>query len=209
MSADNALNGQQFFHGTAHDVGKRVVPADQSGREVHPGKRTLGGRRAGTVAFATTSEKQAWDFADMAASHAVTNASGNIDQSRTRPRARVYEVHPHEESKAGLYNSAHPRFRKNSPRIDHEEYVAPHWDVKAQHDIQPGQQGTFPQLNWNQFAIHQTWDTNHPSHDEIDHGHMGSSLAKESRDKFFGTVEGAKADRAAKDLHERTQMKLF
>jgi hypothetical protein len=168
-----------LYHGTDADITDAVKPADSLGRKANYGLRTIGGRRAGTQAFATHDENYAWEAARVS-----SKAHGG--------RARVYEVAPHPDQKPGLYNAQHPRFKKNAPRSDLQEQVAPSFPVKDRIDIKPGHQGTFPNLNWRQFARANTAvgpegyeDANHPSPEDERHGHGGGQMRRDHLEHFY------------------------
>lgn len=125
------------------------------------------------MAFTSSSEPKAWWYA--------THASNN-----TLGRARVYEVEPHPNTEVGTYNPAHPNFwrsvSRRGSRENWDEYTAPHFTVTGVHDIIPGRQGTFPQINWRQFSTRgnsQMYDPNHPTPNEVEHGTPGSTMYRE------------------------------
>lgn len=223
MSAQDHLHQRQF-HGSASNIADRVLPAEQVGHQMWRGYRTTGGRAAKTVAFATTSEDTAWRFAGQAAEHMQSmerdrrfKETGRVADYHSRvvmPRARVYEVSPHPEQEPGVNNAEHPNWKRNSRggRENHREVIAPHFDVVGRHDIKPGHQGTFSQLNWNQFHVRGGGgmvDANHPTHGDIESGHVGSSAYKQGLEDLYGKV-GENEKRKAEDAEiERTQMRLF
>jgi hypothetical protein len=165
-----------MFHGTAHEVepGSSIVPGKQYGKSSfrHGGVGPRG-KAHSESAFATTSEDEAWHFAERSAYY-----HGG--------RGRVHEVEPHPDMQPGLYNPEHPTFAR---RNRHEaiktwrEYAAPSFRPTGKTiDIKPGRQGTFPNLNWNQFSADKmnVFDKNHPDPYEVLHGSHGSKAAGES-----------------------------
>lgn len=223
MSANDHLHQRQF-HGSASDITDRVLPAEQVGQQMWKGYRTSGGRPAKTVAFATTSENTAWRFAGQAAEHmqsmerdrrfAATGRVADYHSHVVLPRSRVYEVASHPEQEPGVNNAEHPNWKRNSRggRENHREVIAPHFDVVGRHDIKPGHQGTFPQLNWNQFHVGGGGglvDTNHPTHGDVEGGHVGSSAYKKGLEELYGTVEESKQHAADEAERTKTQMTLF
>lgn len=172
MSAADNLQ-PQLFHGTGHEVGPLVLPGNAAGHTNFSSMKTVGGKPVKSQAFATEREHVAWDFAHTSAGNSAMSRSTGM-----KARPRVYEVHPNPESQLGMYNANRPRFNP-ARRQDLAEHVAPHWRVKEQLDTQPGHQGTFPQLNWNQFGK-KTFDSftgehNHPTLESVHHGEWGSS----------------------------------
>lgn len=154
------------FHGTTADLhpGDRVLPrAELKGvQSNYPGLTTVDGKSTDEVAFSTTSEGHAWNFAER---------SVNLDK-----RASVLRVHPHEEQREGIFHENHIGPGAAIPG----ETVAPHFDVAERHDIKFGHQGTFPSLNWNQFGKpgkrHIGDALNHPTDEHIEKGHPGGAL---------------------------------
>ena len=147
-----------LYHGTARDVEGRIRPAAETGIHTFEGNKpqVLPGGGQGQiqdVAHVTTDEAHAWTMAAMAAR---PRASGNPRGGRSR----VYVAEAHPEMVPG--------------QREHEsEYVAPHFDVRDSIDIKPPvqqgkktlyHQGTFPQVNWREFAAfrHPQEDPNHP-----------------------------------------------
>lgn len=132
------VNGQ-LFHGTAAPQSlEKILPAVKHGGESHWGSMGWeNGQRSNEHAFATSDESQAWHFAKYASA-----SNGE--------RAFVHTVAPSARMKPGVHSYL-------------SEYVAPSFKVTGREDIMPGRQGTFPNLNWNQFRHPDTIvDTNHP-----------------------------------------------
>jgi hypothetical protein len=65
------------------------------------------------------------------------------------------------------------------------EYVASHFKPTGQIDIKPGHQGTFPNLNWNQFGRIEGNDYNHPSPDAVATGHDYGEYQKANNEAFY------------------------
>lgn len=164
---------QQFFHGTTHDipVGGYIVPAKQSGRSQWNGAG-YGGQRSESHAFATGKEHEAWHFADTAGTIQRSQyLHGYADEAPGRVRVHVVDAAP--KMRYGIYNPKN--FNHDSRNGSWDEYTAPRFKSKGTIDIKPGHQGTFPQLNWNQFGgpdfpYHQ--DANHPTDEQIEKGHQ-------------------------------------
>lgn len=141
--------GPQFqgplFHGTSRHLQDAVVPATVHGSGSHWGNMGAEeGQPSREHAFATTQENTAWYFAQHAAASELSTTN--------RVRARVYEVASHPKMRPGVHEELH-------------EYVAPRFPLTGVvHDIKPGQQGTFPQVNWNRQASRRAMgvDANHP-----------------------------------------------
>lgn len=181
------IQGPQFdrplFHGSGQDISK-VRPSQEHGVS------TFGDAGKGTTqvakehAFATTSEHDAWYFAGRA-----HGAYHQRDETGAPVRPRVYTVAPHPDMQMGLRNSERPggprpsRFGLNNP--DKGEYTAPHFNVTGRIDIKPGHQGTFPQINWNQFpkgnfnGPYVSDDLNHPSKEDEEFGRPTSSMRRQ------------------------------
>lgn len=175
------------FHGTAADLhpGDRVLPrkaVDPSQRVKNnfPGLVTTGGRGTGEVAFSTTSENEAWKFADKA--HETQWRA-----FQPKPRSSVLRVHPHPEQEKGAFHS------EDGFGGIKGEMIAPHYDVAERIDIKPGRQGTFPSINWNQFGAPKKnfgGDVlNHPSDSDISDGHMGGQMHRDTLKQFWGLEE--------------------
>lgn len=199
MAASDHLS-PQLFHGTAADLG----PGDQvnSARDAKassnwPGYRTSGGRSIRSVAFATTSEDRAWTFASYA-------------QQKNGGRARVLQVDPHPDQEPGLHNPAHPRYRPEQRDAIPGETIAPHFKVAESVDIRPGHQGTFSNINWNQFSMFGPRGTygdeiNHPPDDRITEGHRPSLQNVQIYQESSGQTQ---ADEVKKKI-EQDQGRLF
>jgi hypothetical protein len=158
------LNDQQFlYHGTARDIGERVLPAAVHGGHSYWGSTgTTRDEPARDHAWAHPNEAATWDMAlDRANFHLATG-------SKVAPRARVYAVHQNHQQSPG-HDTSIPG-----------EMKAPHYDVAHPIHTMPGRQGTFPDVNWNQHVTHPDgsprWlpgdeDANHPSHLSVQFGH--------------------------------------
>lgn len=179
------LSGDQFFHGTTANIKDAVRPAWDVGKE--PSDHSLGDHgdmSEGDHAFAVRNdENHAW----MAAHQFHRNGR----------RPRVYEVEPAKDMTPGPWHMDHPEhadalgYERDDPEVlkeiretDHiDEYGSKTgWPVKRRIDIMPGQQGTFPQVNWNRFKNtgHAAFgpDVNHPNDNEIAIGHTEYSHRK-------------------------------
>lgn len=142
--------GQQFsepvpeklYHGTAADLGGRVLPASVHGGHSNWGDMGAGlGQPSREHAFATHDEGTAWEFADTA-----SRQTGN--------RAYVATVEPEGPIRKGQFHSGL------------HEYVAPSFKVTGRLDTMPGRQGTFPQVDWNKYRAEGFKDANHPEFGE-------------------------------------------
>ena len=192
------LNPDQFFHGTSQNiaVGEKVLPAKAVGVTPNWKSRGVGNTSGARHAYASTSEEVSWRFAHTAI------AEG---------RPRVYEVAPNPDSQLGLYHSEHPRYAKNQSREDLKEHVASHWDTVRQIDTKPGHQGTFPELNWNQFRgpkVSRYTDVNHPTPEDVTAGHMGSGMYHETLRKLYGDTDEVKRQIHDKATHEANNTPL-
>lgn len=174
----------EFFHGTAYNipVGQHVLPANKSGRSIW-GSQGHAGQRSDEHAFATTNEDTAWTFAN----HAKTLGAGRFDAGYAdHPvgRAHVLTVAPNPMMRPGVYNESHPDYNPESGNL--HEYVAPRFRVTGRKDIMPGRQGTFPNLNWNQFShpdMNKVADANHPRDEDIQGGHTPAYATRSYRDE--------------------------
>lgn len=181
-----SLSPQQFpetlYHGTIHPLeGDTLVPGKKFGATnlgVDPHKHH--GQSRHDWVSATDSEDKAWTFA--------TGASG-LSTDAVKPRTRVHVLEPHPDTKIGVEHIDHPVLQKafaenawKKPDIS-GEHVAPSFRVRETLDTRPGWQGTFPQLNWNQFAakgLRGYHDMNHPSDHRDDwEGFRQRQLGKE------------------------------
>lgn len=189
----------QFFHGTSHDiVGGRILPAIQHDFTVWGATGNVLGQPSHDHAFATSDEDTAWTFAKGAQAH---HQIWDENDPNRNNRPRVYSVHPHPEMRPGTYEQFH-------------EYIAPHYDVKDRIDIMPGQQGTFPTLNWNQFRDKANWDSdqhdfNHPTDTEITYGHQSSSDLLAADDKAKDESIQANPQRHFAPYADKEQRDLF
>lgn len=149
--------GPQFqgplFHGTASSipVGDRIVSAKRGGQVSHwddAGDHL--GQPSRDHAFATSSEQTAWHFA--------RHASSQLPSTWGSARARVYEVAPNPRMKPGVHTEL-------------KEYIAPSFKTTGVHDIMPGQQGTFPQINWKRHLPKDSYGQE-PNHPITNPGHL-------------------------------------
>lgn len=157
---------EQFFHGTHHDVvGGSVLPGGEVGKNhLHdpyrePHENTEADQQASTHAFVSNHEEQAWDWA-------YRGAWAQPERLAGEGRAHVYEVHPPKDLEKGLYHEDIGEYKSRSG-----------FPVKRRIDTMPGFQGTFPNLNWNQFKhveAEPTDDVNHPLDREIEIGHAAA-----------------------------------
>lgn len=165
----------EFFHGTTHDIaGGYIVPANQSGKSQW-GTQGYGGQMSSQHAFATESESIAWDFGTQAG--AMKRSEAEHGYSDAPDRVRVHQVAPNPLMKPGVYHPAHPNYNTYEGG-NLKEWVAPKFRSTGTIDIKPGHQGTFPSLNWHQFASKNLdWgqDVNHPHDQDIDEGHLMKS----------------------------------
>jgi hypothetical protein len=148
-----SLNPQQFplFHGTAHPLeGDKILPGKEIGRSQWKDAGEIHGERSSDHAWASPDEPLAWNYARV--------ASGHLDHTDPANRPRVHEVAPHPEMRRGSTNTF--------DETGGDEYYAPHFKTTGVvHDIKPGHQGTFPTINWQQFAT--SGDANHPDHPDM------------------------------------------
>lgn len=192
-----------LFHGTdtALKPGGSVLPAKETGvRSNFPHLRAAGGKSTREQAYATSDESIAWGFADQAA-------------YKGGGRTSVVEVEPHPDMAPGLRNPLHPRFGIHRENL--EEYTAPEFKVKSVHDIRPGHQGTFSQLNWQQFAKHPNGTPygdsyNHPSPHDVETG-MGKDTEgmRKIQEQWHAERATGVQDKLAKQVEDRVQGKLF
>lgn len=165
------LNPDQFFHGTTHEITGMVTPARVAGTRVSGhSEGDPGNMSGGDHAFAIRNDE---DYAWRAALQFHNNGQ----------RPRVYEVEPAADMRPGPWHKDHPDFARHAAANNHDPATI-HQDewgsrtgfrVKSQIDIAPGHQGTFPEVNWNQFRKqgHGGYDANHPSDDRIKWGGLG------------------------------------
>lgn len=164
---------ESFFHGTASHISDAVRPGVQVGRSIWGRTGESAGQPSEEHAFATEDEDEAWKFAETA--HQI-----EYGRNGYAGRARVYTVAPHPEMRPGVHHPKHPAHSEDLGEL--HEWVAPEYKITGRHDIQPGHQGTFPTINWRQFA-HQdiSGDPNHPTPDEVAEGmrfKIGSPMGK-------------------------------
>ena len=137
----SSLSPSQFpetlFHGTSHAIqGDRILP----GREIGHSHWGDAGEHLGE-----RSDHSAWAADEhLAWGHAIYSGM-QTDPSRADQRARVHELHPNDSMQEGQTHSLED--------TGHVEYRAPHFEkTGVVHDIMPGRQGTFPNINWRQFT---------------------------------------------------------
>lgn len=191
----------EFFHGTVFDipVGDRIVSGDEAGHSFW-GNTGHHGQESHANAFATTDEGTAWHFAGMARDRQASDRYWHPELKLPVPgRAAVYKVHPNPMMQPGVHNRAHPSYNGTG---DLHEYVAPSFKTYERVDIQPGRQGTFPQLNWAQFQhpqISQKADVNHPGDGSIEGGHRAEAgtaaagRARQAKDRAYAEQKKAEA----------------
>lgn len=176
MAAVSNLNPQQFlYHGTAMDVeGDKLLPASVHGKGSYWGD--TGHTRnepAQDYAWAHPNEATAWSFADDRLKAHLMGVPGVPEETEMR-RSRVYAVHPNPEQSPG-HDLSIPG-----------EVKAPHFDVAERIDIQPGAQGTFPDINWNKYArgggtqLPGDEDANHPTYLSEQFGHRLAVFGEEA-----------------------------
>lgn len=167
----------EFYHGTTNDIEGGVIrPGRDAGYSNWGNTGTWYNQTSERLAFATSDEKMAWQFAEDA------NAKQSIDYdngvlAKHPDRTRVYTVKPNSKMKPGHYTG----FR---------EFVAPSFEVKDRIDTMPGRQGTIPTVNWRQFQAYPFYagpDPNHPTNEEVAAGmdpwEPGRSLKKPNRNQ--------------------------
>lgn len=184
---------ESFFHGTASHISDAVRPGAQVGKTVWGRTGESHGQPSEEHAFATSHEDEAWNFARFA---------GGADKSR---RARVYTVAPHPDMKVGVHHPEHAEYSPDLGGI--HEYVAPEFKVTGRHDIAPGHQGTFPNINWHQFAHADIFgDPNHPTSEQVEEGqsfYPGTFHAVAAMDRKLASVK------PNRNLVSSNQMDLF
>jgi hypothetical protein len=224
------LNPDQFFHGTTHDITDGMVrPADAVNKPVSeysfgdPGDMSQGDH-----AFASRNDEQyAW--------HAAQSFHPG------QGRARVYQVAPAKDMVPGPWNKDHPDFLHHVGYGDPKEYP-PHenpeahqealndhqdewasktgWPVTGRIDTKPGRQGTFPQVNWNEFSkstvVNAHMDANHPNDDQRVEGMHYASNRKEidrawpkPRARNLREFMDARPETLEPPVNQRGQGKLF
>jgi hypothetical protein len=99
MAAHDNLSPQQFFHGSSTEGLTEITPrgAQRYFHSDHPG----------THAFATTSESDAWDYAEKAWNHAD---KGIPRVYRVEPKGEV-EKDPHYQNTEGTWHRSKHGFR--------------------------------------------------------------------------------------------------
>lgn len=177
MSSMSAAQFGPYYHGsnTEFQPGDTLRPPNETGNtywgDIHPGDKDRvysvstgaistpkGQRRVeehGLIGMAFSdephhlkAERLAWTFATQR----VSTEPGR--------RSAVYRVKPD--------NPVEPPEGADIPG----EVISPSAKVVERIDIAPGRQGTFPQLNWNQFALHTGREApaihNYPDEEEPD-----------------------------------------
>lgn len=140
---------RQFFHGTRADipVGGKILPSAKTG--VDPSHDISSPNHVYMERGRRKAEESAWEWAN----HAW------VDNGHPYPeRPWVGRVKPSKGVSRGMTFT---------------EHTASSAKVKERFDIKPGHQGTFPNINWNQFAS-VNWmgvELNHPSDEQIMGGH--------------------------------------
>jgi hypothetical protein len=190
---------EHFYHGTTSPIKDGMVRPVNDVEGKHVSEHAMGDpgdMSEGDHAFAIRNhEGYAW------------HAAKTFHTNGMRPR--VYEVEPAADMKPGPWNKEHPDFLEHlelddpknfDPKDDpqwhasitaeaeqarrkqhQDEWASPTgFKVKQRIDIQPGYQGTFPEVNWNRFkAGHPAYgpEMNHPTDHEIQYGHRGLTEA--------------------------------
>lgn len=176
---------REFFHGTTFDLrGPDILPSTVQGRSIW-GDTGHSGQRSREHAFATENEGVAWQFASQAGMMARANQDAVISanakgytpkqQVPNVGRVQVHTVAPNPLMQRGVFNAEHP---DHNGMEDLQEWKAPAFRVTGTQHIMPGRQGTFSNINWNQFrkvGAHYDIDTNHPSDREVEVGHYAAS----------------------------------
>jgi hypothetical protein len=211
-----ALNPKQFdpqfgdglYHGTSKVIhGEHVLPAYRTDH-----KTVNYGQSNPNLAYATEDEDTAWEL--------PASANNRPGTARMAGRIRVHELQPNKSMEPGRYHPDHENFSGENLA----EWVAPKFKVTNTLDIKPGQQGTFPSLNWNQFAKQGaptpfSDNFNHPDDHEIEHGHAGGDLYRKNllnwstggpdQQRNSEEVEGAKYVHGINEANQRHQGRLF
>lgn len=171
------------FHGTPVDIkGDRILPATVHGGKSHWGDTGVEhGQPSERNTFSHPDELEAWHWGNKV-------VKGTLEARDPGYRNRVYEVTPGDNARHG--------------REVPGEVVASHHTITGRHDIMPGRQGTFPDLNWNQFKgkdhdEYDTVDVNHPTDAEVKYGHgmVSSDWTMDQADRM--TQRFAKNDMAS------------
>ena len=164
----SSLGPQFLYHGTTREIKGQVLPA-----EVHGGHSywdTTGSTRdepARKFAWAHPDEGVTWDAAhDRVNAHIISDAEANGGEDPPLRRARVYAVKPNANQSPG-----------HDPSLP-GEVKSTHFDIVHQIDTMPGRQGTFPDVNWNEYTkgsrsryLPGDEDANHPSNLSVQFGH--------------------------------------
>jgi len=191
-----------LFHGSSHElVGDTLEPDKRSGASAGSDYHKHRGQSIKDVVSASSDESKAWEMA------------GKSGGGRTR----VWEVEPHSETRMGVEHVDHPQFAARSQQfngvIDNKEFVAPSYRVKQQLDIKPGQQGTFPQVDWNKHGAVFLGDANHPPHPSQNAQHTRALIEHRSRTHPDEDVSGPRAARLASKpetpIPDPNQISLF
>lgn len=119
MSAQDNLNGQQFYHGTAADLrpGSLIHPAAKIGRPVN-----FPGYESKDHAYATPSQSHAGEYAQLALDWAYNRRQGH-GKSR-----RVYEVQPTGPIEADPDDTTTDAYRSTSPWKVTRRVPVSEWD---------------------------------------------------------------------------------
>lgn len=178
------LQPQQYFHGTRGDF-SMVLPPNKTGLPqgsmTHADQNEDGIDRR-DMAFVMTHEPSthpgySYETPDKAEDYAWNMALEQDAGSERRPK--VYTVKPAADMEPGPYNRGDGTF---------PEYVSKTgFEVTGQSDIRPGHQGTFPQVNWNDYrspASFSRHDLNHPHNMDFDPDY--NSAYREHERRGFG-----------------------
>lgn len=193
--------GQQFeslFHGSAHQLqGDTLKPGVRMGASAGFDYHKHRGQSYEDVVSASSDESKAWEMG-------AKSGSG---------RLKVWEVEPHPETRMGVENADHPLFDERNAKtfhgvVDNKEWVAPTFKVKQQLDIKPGNQGTFPQVDWNRHrsAPYDAFDSNHPPHPDPDSQHRRALVEHYRRENPGSDVNDARAARLASKPAPRVEV---
>ena len=131
------LDPEPLYHGTSQAIeGGTILPPRVHGKESHWGGQNYvspAGERARDYAYVHPDEETAWEFA------AQRSSMDDWDPDNPPARPRVYETHHAADESEG--HDVYGEIKSPSG-----------FDIKRSVDIIPGRQGTFPQINWHQFA---------------------------------------------------------
>jgi hypothetical protein len=183
------LQGGQFFHGAYKKVeDTHIRPAKVHGKGSTWGSaNSARGEAAHDFAWAHPDEKVAWNFAAQRSSIGATE------------RPVVHTVTPDNNLTTPGQDSSAKGEVKNPEGFK----------ITGQSDIAPGRQGTFPDINWHQFADQRklsTWEANHPSDHAIKYGH--ETLHRAGIEDAPGSQENNyRADTADLRIQEHLRLK--